>query len=185
MATPGTVGNGRYQITGRIGQGGMGAVYEAVDMRLGTQVALKQPTLNSQHAGLAFEREAKLLARLRHPALPIVSDYFTEDGPQYLVMEYIPGDELAKMLEQQGDPFPVATVLAWADTILGALEYLHGQQPPVIHRDIKPHNLKLTPSGAIVLLDFGIAKGNAGAGHSFGQTSIDAYSLYDNPKDKQ
>lgn len=177
MGTPSAIGNGRYQIVQRIGQGGMGAVYEAVDTRLGNQVALKQLTRSSQKLDLAFEREAKLLARLRHSALPVVSDYFVEDGAKYLVMQFIPGDDLAKMLEQRGASFPVPTVLIWADTILGALEYLHQQQPPVIHRDIKPHNLKLTPSGEIVLLDFGIAKGNVG-GQQVAQSSVMGYTLH-------
>ncbi|HXG65640.1 MAG TPA: bifunctional serine/threonine-protein kinase/formylglycine-generating enzyme family protein, partial [Blastocatellia bacterium] len=102
---------------------------------------------------------ARLLAGLRHAALPVVSDHFKEGDGQFLVMQYIPGDDLATMLERNGSPFPVEDVLKWADQLLDALDYLHSHEPPVIHRDIKPQNLKLTKRGEVILLDFGLAKG--------------------------
>ncbi len=163
---PGTLVNERYLIVRLIGQGGMGAVYEATDQRLKGNVALKQTTLSDQQSEKAFEREAHLLARLRHPALPKVIDYFSDHEGQFLVMEFFPGDDLAHMLTQRGEPFAVAQVLDWADQLLAALHYLHQQHPPVIHRDIKPQNLKLTSENDIVLLDFGLAKG-----HQPGRTS--------------
>jgi serine/threonine protein kinase len=160
MLNPDTLLHDRYLIIRSIGQGGMGAVYEALDQRLRAKVALKQTTLSGEQWSRAFEHEAQLLAGLRHRALPRVIDHFIEPAGQFLVMEYIPGEDLAGMLKQRDEPFEPARVLDWADQILDALEYLHSQDPPVIHRDIKPQNLKLTPRNELVLLDFGLAKGS-------------------------
>src|SRR5918997_7073093 len=113
----------------------MGAVYEAADMRLSRNVALKETLVETDELKRAFEREARLLANLRHPALPNVLDHFSEGPGLFLVMEFIPGDDLGVMLGQRGGPFAPAEVLAWADQLLGALEYLHGLDPPVLHRD--------------------------------------------------
>lgn len=157
----GTLVNNRYAVERLIGQGGMGAVYEAIDQRLKGTVALKQTLVEGEQSEKAFEREAQLLARLRHPALPKVIDYFSDADGQFLVMEFFPGNDLARLLEQRGEPFPVGQVLTWADQLLRALHYLHQQQPPVIHRDIKPQNLKLTTEGDMVLLDFGLARSHA------------------------
>jgi hypothetical protein len=158
---PDTLVNERYRIVRVIGRGGMGAVYEAVDQRLGNRVALKQMLLAGPQFSAAFQREARILAGLRHHALPKVSDHFTYNNGQFLVMEYLPGDDLGTLLEQRGTPFPITEVLRWAEQLLQALVYLHGQTPPIIHRDIKPQNMKLTPTGELVLLDFGLAKGQA------------------------
>jgi WD40 repeat protein len=153
----------RYRIQRQIGQGGMGAVYEAIDTRFNSTVALKKTLLTDTAALRAFKREAKLLYDLRHPALTKVIDYFTEGNGQYLVMEFIPGDDLATLMERSGGKFPPESVLdwvlRWGDRLLDALHYLHTQSPPIYHRDIKPQNLKLTKNGDIVLLDFGLAKG--------------------------
>src|SRR5262245_45479114 len=159
MLEAGAVVHGRYRIVGPIGRGGMGAVYEAVDQRLGNRVALKQTIAEGPQAERAFEREAQLLAELRHPALPVVSDFFSDEPGQFLVMQFIPGRNLSELLKERGQPFSVPEVLNWADQVLRALEYLHRQEPPVVHRDIKPANVKLTGEGEIVLLDFGLAKG--------------------------
>jgi serine/threonine protein kinase len=159
MLAPGTVLQNRYRVERQIGEGGMGAVYVATDERFGSTVALKETFFNDPSLRKAFEREARLLNHLRHPALPRVSDHFTEDEGQFLVMEYIPGEDLSDMLKSRGTPFPLRQVSAWADQLLDALEYLHTQQPPVIHRDIKPQNIKLLPREQVVLLDFGLAKG--------------------------
>ncbi|MEI7770762.1 MAG: serine/threonine-protein kinase, partial [Chloroflexales bacterium] len=161
MLTPDTLLNERYRVVRLIGQGGMGAVYEAVDQRLRARVALKQTTVGGEQLSRAFEREAQLLAGLRHPALPRVIDHFITPEGQFLVMEFIPGDDLAAMLRARAGGFPLTQALAWADQLLDALEYLHSQSPPVVHRDIKPQNLKLTPRDEIILLDFGLAKGSA------------------------
>jgi serine/threonine protein kinase len=159
MRPPNTILQDRYVLIRLIGQGGMGAVYEALDQRLNSRVALKETFVNDDQFREAFEREARLLAYLRHPALPKVTDYFFEGNGQFLVMEYIPGEDLASLLLQRDRPFAVDAVLRWTDRLLDALEYLHSQHPPVIHRDIKPANLKFMSDGEIVLLDFGLAKG--------------------------
>src|SRR3982750_2825514 len=149
----------RYLVVHLIGKGGMGEVYLAVDQRLGSAVALKRTFFaGDEMLGTAFEREARILARMRHPALPKVSDHFTENQEQYLVMEHISGDDLAKRLEIAQKPFPVSWVMFWADQLLDALSYLHSHEPPIIHRDIKPQNLKLTDENHIVLLDLGLSK---------------------------
>lgn len=140
----------------------MGAVYEAVDQRLDTTVALKETLFAEERLRKQFEREARLLARLHHPALPRVSDHFSEDDGQFLVMQFIPGDDLSEMMTRKRSPFPANQVLTWADQLLDALDYLHTQDPPIVHRDIKPQNLKLTSRGQIILLDFGLAKGQPG-----------------------
>lgn len=141
----------------------MGAVYEAIDQRVSCVVALKETLVGPDSAWRrAFEREASLLANLRHPALPNVMDYFGEDQSEFLVMQFIPGYDLAELLELRGGPFPQNQVLRWGNQLLSVLEYLHDHTPPILHRDIKPANLKLTRAGEIFLLDFGLAKGAAG-----------------------
>ena len=162
MLTPETILQGRYRIVRQLGQGGMGAVYEAVDQRLDTTVALKETLFADERLRRQFEREARLLARLHHPALPRVSDHFSESDGQFLVMQFIPGDDLSEKMARKRGPFPADQVLTWADQLLDALDYLHTQEPQIVHRDIKPQNLKLTPRGQIILLDFGLAKGQAG-----------------------
>src|SRR5437660_657291 len=162
MLAADTVLQGRYRIVRQLGQGGMGAVYEAIDERLDTTVALKETLFTDEKLRKQFEREARLLARMHHPALPRVSDHFNEAEGQFLVMQYIAGEDLAAMLTQRNSPFPQQEVLRWADQLCDALDYLHTQDPQIIHRDIKPQNLKRTARGQIVLLDFGLAKGSAG-----------------------
>jgi serine/threonine protein kinase len=152
----------RYHIVRELGAGGMGAVYEAVDERLQVTVAIKETFAVDNRLRRQFEQEARLLAQLNHPALPRVSDYFTEDGRAFLVMQFIAGDDLAQIIAQQPGPFPRAQVIAWADQLLDALIYLHTRERQIIHRDIKPNNLKLTASGQIALLDFGLAKAHLG-----------------------
>ncbi len=160
MIEAGRVLQNRYRVEKQIGAGGMGAVYIATDERFGSIVAIKETFFTDEKFRKAFEREARLLNNLKHPALPRVSDYFSDGNGQFLVMEYIDGDDFSEQLEQEGKVFSVAEVLNWAEQLLDALEFLHTQEMPVIHRDIKPQNLKLTSRGQIVLLDFGLAKGN-------------------------
>ncbi|MGC8827446.1 MAG: serine/threonine-protein kinase, partial [Anaerolineae bacterium] len=167
--TPGTVLKERYRITELVGEGGMGAVYRADDLLLeGRACAIKEirPDLgadpvSARQAREQFYREASVLARLDHPNLPKVSDYFSEAGREYLVMDYVAGKDLRQLLEEaliQGHPLPEEQVLRWAEQLCDALEYLHSQDPPVLHRDIKPGNIKLTPAGTIKLVDFGLVK---------------------------
>ncbi|HLM59426.1 MAG TPA: serine/threonine-protein kinase, partial [Pyrinomonadaceae bacterium] len=159
MIETGTILQNRYRIDKQIGQGGMGNVYVATDERFKSVVAIKETIFEDKNLRKAFEREARLLNSLKHSALPRVSDHFNEEDGQFLVMEYIAGEDLAEMMERNGEAFPLETVLNWTNQLCDALDYLHAQD--IIHRDIKPQNLKLTPAGQIVLLDFGLAKGNA------------------------
>jgi serine/threonine-protein kinase len=165
----GTILRSRYRIVDLIGQGGMGAVYRAEDLRLqGRHCALKEilPELGSMPETLAqtreqFYREASVLARLDHATLPKVSDYFSHEGREYLVMDYVPGPDLREILNdarRKGRFLSEKTVLGWARQLCDALEYLHNQEPPVLHRDIKPSNIKLTPRGQLKLVDFGLVK---------------------------
>src|SRR6266480_324487 len=162
MLAPETILQNRYRIVRQLGQGGMGAVYEAVDQRLDTVVALKETLFTDEKLRKQFEREARLLARMHHQALPRVSDHFNEGDGQFLVMQFIAGDDLFEMLNARNAPFPEDEVARWGDQLCDALDYLHTQDPQIIHRDIKPQNLKLTARGQIVLLDFGLAKGSVG-----------------------
>src|SRR5215471_6004008 len=163
MLAPNTLLQGRYLVMRLLGQGGMGAVYQATDRKFGNAVALKETFYNDLQLRKAFSHEARLLNRLRHAALPVVTDYFAIGERQFLVMQYIPGKDLEQLLadrkSQSQGAFQPSQVLRWADQLLDALEYLHSQKPPIIHRDIKPQNLKLTPRGEVILLDFGLAKG--------------------------
>jgi len=159
----------RYKIQRIIGQGGMGSVYLADDIRLeGRQCAIKEVEHDlslseelQKEAREQFLQEATILARLDHPNLPKVSDYFSIDNRDYLSMDYVPGKDLRTlMLEaKNANTFLLEeNVMDWASQIIDALAYLHSQDPPILHRDIKPSNLKITPSGLIKLVDFGLAK---------------------------
>lgn len=154
--------NGRYEIRSMLGQGGMGAVYRARDQSLGRVVAVKErvPDPNGTEAGLKqaraqFRREAQTLAQLNHPNLPRIYDFFSLTGNEYIVMDLIEGQNLYTLVQSRGAQ-PEATVLNWARQLLEALIYLHARN--VIHRDIKPHNLLLTPDDRVVLVDFGLVK---------------------------
>ncbi|MBX7222847.1 MAG: SUMF1/EgtB/PvdO family nonheme iron enzyme [Blastocatellia bacterium] len=161
MLASGTLLQHRYRIVRPLSKGGMGAVYEARDERLSYTVALKETFFTEPEMVRAFEREARILARLRHPSLPKVSDHFLEESGQFLVMEFITGKDLLELLDEFGAALPLEDVLLITDRLLDALDYLHTQQPPIIHRDIKPANIKLTERGEVILLDFGLAKGLA------------------------
>lgn len=158
MIEPGTILQNRYRIEKHIGQGGMGKVYIASDERFNSTVAIKETVFEDKNLRKAFEREARLLNSLKHQSLPRVSDHFIEGDGQFLVMEYIAGEDLAEKMEMSGAAFSVEEVLDWSKQLCNALDYLHSRD--IIHRDIKPQNLKLTPGGQVVLLDFGLAKGN-------------------------
>jgi eukaryotic-like serine/threonine-protein kinase len=160
---------GRYKIKRIIGQGGMGCIYLAEDLRLeGRLTALKEvehdrtlaPEL-VREARDQFLREATVLARLDHQNLPKVSDFFSISARDYLVMDYVPGKDLRTLMldaKQANEFLPENIVLGWAAQIADALAYLHSQNPSILHRDIKPSNLKQTPSGLIKLVDFGLVK---------------------------
>jgi formylglycine-generating enzyme required for sulfatase activity len=162
MLTPDIILKDRYCIIGPAGRGGMGAVYKALDRGANRLVAVKESYPKTDELCRAFRREAELLGNLQHPALPFVIEHFQQGEGQFLIMQFIPGDNLRELLCQRGRPFEVERVLEWADQLLDALEEMHGNRPPIIHRDIKPANLKLTAKGRVMLLDFGLAKGVAG-----------------------
>jgi serine/threonine-protein kinase len=165
----GEVLRGRYKIQERIGQGGMGSIYLADDTRLkGRQCALKEVEYERalledvrEEARGQFLREATVLARLDHPNLPKVSDFFSNGARDYLVMDYIPGDDLRTLLMEARRKkifLKEMDILSWADQVASALTFLHSQEPSIVHRDIKPSNLKLMPHGLIKLVDFGLVK---------------------------
>ena len=176
MLAPDAILQNRYRIVRQLGKGGMGAVYEAVDQRLDAVVALKETFSVDDRLRRQFEQEARLLAQLHHPALPRVSDYFTEGGRAFLVMQFIAGADLAEIIATQPGPFPRNQVIAWADQLLDALIYLHTRERQIIHRDIKPHNLKVTADGRIALLDFGLAKAQNPDASCSSSTSIFGYT---------
>jgi len=155
----GTILNNRYRIAKLVGQGGFGAVYRAWDLSLSQPVALKENIDAGLESQRQFEREAKLLAGLRHANLPRVIDHFIMPGQgQYLVMDFVEGRSLAALLAERGGPLSEAEVLPWIRQVADALEYLHTSSPPVIHRDIKPDNIIVTADGRAMLVDFGISK---------------------------
>ena len=160
--TAGDVLQNRYRIVSPLGQGGMGAVYRAWDTRLKAPMALKemipQPGLNPRALAqlrAQFEQEAVILARLNHPHLVRVTDFFEEGGNAYLVMDFVEGESLADRIEREGS-LPEAQVLEWSDQLLDALAHCHAQG--IIHRDVKPQNVMIRPDGRAVLVDFGLVK---------------------------
>jgi len=167
LLTPNAQIGGRYLVIRKLGQGGMGAVYLVSDQRLaGKQYALKEMSdqaiadpAERQAALEAFQQEAAMLAALNHANLPQVTDYFTEGGNQYLVMEYVQGQTLEKKLELAHGPLPEPVVRRYAEQLCDVLVYLHGQHPPIIFRDLKPANIMVLPGDKqIKLIDFGIAR---------------------------
>jgi WD40 repeat protein len=148
----------RYRIVKLIGQGGFGAVYRAWDTAIHQPCAVKENLDTSPEAQRQFQREASILAGLRHPNLPRVTDhFFISDQGQYLVMDFVEGEDLQAMLDQHGS-LPESQVLTWIGQVCDALVYLHSQPSPIIHRDIKPANIKICPGAQVMLVDFGIAK---------------------------
>jgi serine/threonine protein kinase len=144
----GSLLNNRYRVVEIMGQGGMGAIYRAVDENMFT----------TEEYARQFRREALILANLRHPNLPRVTDHFVIDAVgQYLVMDFISGEDLRDRMDREGI-LPDADVVLLGTAICEALSYLHSRQPQIVHRDIKPGNVKITPSGQVVLVDFGLAK---------------------------
>jgi tRNA A-37 threonylcarbamoyl transferase component Bud32 len=157
--------NGRYLVLATVGQGGMAAVYRALDSRTHKQVAIKEmsqdgltPTEQTE-ALEAFRAEADILQRLKHPNLPRVYERFSDGTRHYLVMEFVEGQTLEQRQQATGGgALPEAEVMAWAGQLCSVLAYLHSQRPPIIFRDLKPANVMLTPQGQVKLIDFGIAR---------------------------
>lgn len=159
--TTGQILQDRYRIVELIGEGGFGAVYRSWDMRLNSPCALKENLDGSPEAQRQFAREASILAGLRHPNLPRVIDYFSVPGQgQYLVMDFVEGETLENKMQRNGT-IPEAQAIDWISQICDALAYLHNQNPPIIHRDVKPGNITITPNGQAMLIDFGAFKAYA------------------------
>ncbi len=154
----GTLLNGRYRIVDILGQGGMGSVYRALDDNLGVEVAVKENLFSTDEYSRQFRLEAVILASLRHQNLPRVTDHFVMEGHgQYLVMDYIEGEDLRQRMERL-NTIPEEDAILVGAAVCDALTYLHTRRPPVLHRDIKPGNIKITPDGRVYLVDFGLAK---------------------------
>ena len=161
----GTILQGRWEILGPLGQGGMGTVYKACDRRLSNRLCvvkkLRVDVFREEEREQAlqfFEREATMLSNLKHPNIVRIYDCFRELENYYLVMEYVDGENLERMLIDQGEPFSEAKVTNWAITICEVLHYLHSCRPPVIYRDLKPSNIMIDAVDGIKLVDFGIAR---------------------------
>jgi len=154
----GTLLHNRYRIEQVIAQGGMGAIYRATDESLNLEVAVKENLFTHDEFSRQFHREATILASLRHPHLPRVTDHFMVSSQgQYLVMDYIEGEDLRTRLNRSG-PISESEAILIGLAISDALSYLHSRQPQILHRDIKPGNIKITTTGQIFLVDFGLAK---------------------------
>jgi serine/threonine protein kinase len=157
----------RYEILKVLGLGGMGAVYQARDLRftgVARLCALKEMTSTTPDPHVRrlaiqnFEREANILASLNHPAIPKIYDYFTEGIRSYLVLEYVDGQDLEALMGDTEQMLPQDRVVHWAIQICDVLSYLHSQDPPIVFRDLKPSNIMLSAPNHIVLIDFGIAR---------------------------
>lgn len=161
LLSPGQLIEERYQVNAIIGVGGTSEVYQVFDQKFSVIRALKVTQEISESVVKQIVREAQILVEIRHPNLPQVHDYFIKDGHAYLIMDYIEGDDLRTLLDQQNGPLPLANVKVWINQICEALKVLHNQEMPIIHRDIKPENIRIQPDGGIgkaVLVDFGISK---------------------------
>jgi hypothetical protein len=172
---------GRYRIKAPLTQGGMGTVYLATDRNLSERrVVIKENLGISPGTQKQFQREAMLLARLSHPNLPRVTDHFIEpSGRQYLVMDYINGENLREIIQARNAPLTEAETLKYIEQVMIALEYMHGwidsetgQPSPIIHRNIEPGNIKRMPDGRIVLVDFGLAQYHTDAGTQLAVSAI-------------
>jgi tRNA A-37 threonylcarbamoyl transferase component Bud32 len=154
--------NGRFKIVSQLTAGGLSAIYlaEKTDKRT---VVIKEAVVppyadetTKAKAKELFDREARLLVKLQHPRIAKVYDHFVENGRDYMVIEYIPGQSLRQLVTRDG-PKSEDEVLGWAIEIADILDYLHTQDPPIIHRDVSPDNLLLREDGSLFMIDFGAA----------------------------
>ncbi|HTR62990.1 MAG TPA: protein kinase [Candidatus Binataceae bacterium] len=161
----------RYRVRKVLGVGGMGRVYLSNDTRLANRpVAVKEMILGDGFAEKKaiedFTREATVLARLSHPGIPTLIDHFAEKGRHYMVMEFVAGGDLEKVIQQSGGKLGEQQTLRWARQILSVLEFLHAQTPPIVYRDLKPGNIMIDKDGRAMLIDFGIARFLPKGGHA-------------------
>lgn len=168
LLTPNTIirgSRGEYKILGVIGRGGMGAVYRAQRLADGTIWALKEmrpppdaPASEIEENRRLFMQEAELLSSLSHPNLPVVADFFADQGKPVLVMEFVPGQTLEDRIHEANAPLLEQQVVGYGIQIARVLHYLHTREPKIIYRDLKPSNIMLTPDGVLKLIDFGVAR---------------------------
>ena len=151
---------GKYRVEERIGRGGMGTVYRAVDETLRREVAIKvlNSELNDPEVAKRFRTEAITVARLNHAGIATVYELFEHDGQWLMVMEFVRGETLERLIERAG-PLSAERAADLCMQALAALTHAHGLG--VVHRDLKPANLMLTDGGAVKIMDFGIARVSA------------------------
>ena len=160
----GTVLHGQYRIERALGSGGFGHVYLSVDLRTNQQYAIKEYLVAGASGKAQLEHEARVLSQLHHPNLPAFQDAFDERGRYYIVLGYIEGSDLTdlmRVVRQRNEVVPLARILNWIISICDAVTFLHNHNPPFIHRDIKPDNIRITPDGMAILVDLGNAKATA------------------------
>lgn len=157
----GTILHGRYRVERALGSGGFGHVYLSVDLQTNTPYAIKEYLVTGASGKAQLEHEAQVLSHLHHPNLPAFLTAFDENGRYYVVLGYIEGNDLTdylRVVRQKNEPLPIARLMEWLLSICDAVAFLHSQRPPIIHRDIKPDNIRITPSGTAILVDLGNAK---------------------------
>ena len=160
----GTILHGRYRIERVLGSGGFGHVYLAIDLMTSQQYAVKEYLVTGSSGQEQLQHEAHVLSQLHHPNLPAFQDAFIERGRYYVVLNYIEGQDLTDLLRivrQRNDVIPIRQMLSWLLAICDAVMFLHSQRPAVIHRDIKPDNIRITSNGTAILVDLGNAKAAA------------------------
>jgi serine/threonine protein kinase len=155
----------RYEIIGPLGQGGMSDIYLAKDIwQQGRHIVVKKLDTDlllqseREEAISLFRKEVEILTGLNHVNLPVILDHFSLGHREYIVMEYVGGRNLAQILDDNPEPLPEKQVIAWAKQLCEVLSYLHSQEPPIIHRNVKPSNIMLSNDNTIKLMDFGIAR---------------------------
>jgi serine/threonine protein kinase len=161
----GTVLNGHYRIERALGSGGFGHVYLAIDLKTNQQYAIKEYLVTGASGQAQLQHEARVLSQLHHPNLPAFHEAFNERGRYYVVLSYIEGNDLTDLIRiarQRNEPIPLTRIMGWILSICDAVRFLHSQQPPVIHRDLKPDNIRIMPNGTALLVDLGNAKAAAG-----------------------
>lgn len=157
----GTILHGRYRVERALGSGGFGHVYLSVDLQTNAQYAIKEYLVSGASGKAQLEHEAQVLSHLHHPNLPAFLAAFDERGHYYVVLSYIEGNDLTdclRVVRQKNEVIPLARLMEWLLSICDGVAFLHSQHPPIIHRDIKPDNIRITPSGTAILVDLGNAK---------------------------
>ena len=157
----GTILHRCYRVERVLGSGGFGHVYLAIDLRTNQQYALKEYLVSGASGQEQLQHEVQMLSQLHHPNLPVFRDAFSERGRYYVVLSYIEGNDLTDLMRvtrMRNEAIPLARLLGWMISMCDAVNFLHNQHPPVIHRDIKPDNIRIMPNGTAVLVDLGNAK---------------------------